>query len=93
MAPSASLTGRLDMRNHFITLGMTLLLWFGQAQAAKLCERGAGKRRDTAEQNIGEDLGPLATRPLRNCARICASDAVGISNPHEIVRRDHRGKS
>ena len=52
-------------KSIFITLGVTLLLWFGQAQARpSFVSEELESDATRLEQNIGQDLGPLATRPL-----------------------------
>ena len=52
-------------KSILITLGLTLLLWIGQAQARPgFVSEEIDSDATRLEQNIGEDLGPLATRPL-----------------------------
>jgi len=70
-------------KSIFITLGVTLLLWFGQAQARpSFVSEELESDATRLEQNIGEDLGHSPHARSRNCARIWRKRRpAGISNP------------
>src|SRR5450631_2110123 len=57
--------GMIMRESILITLGLTLLLWIGQAHARPgFVSEEIDSDATRLEQNIGEDLGALATRPL-----------------------------
>src|SRR5664279_5643611 len=76
---------RFDMRKSIlITLGLTLLLWIGQAQARPgFVSEDIDSAATRLERNIGDDLGPLATRPLPQLRKDAAQtlSLIHISEP------------